>query len=182
MGKLMRRIHLKTAPQDHAANGDRPAIDPVRLGAYVRQLRERRGWRQADLAKKARVAPNTVTGLEAGRRTQKVNVDKIAAVLGTSGDALRRGEFTDDAEFVLRELSAEDIAIARKFHHATTGEREAVYLILHSGRRDLTERLLHLDPERQAHLLRILNAEEREQRERDVERTRTPRQANGSGS
>lgn len=143
--------------------------DAVRMGALVRLIRERFEWRQVDLAKRAAVAANTVAGLEAGRKTHQRNVEKIAKALGTSGDALRRGEIPEAiaglaaASAMLRQLTDEDLAVAQAFHNAPTAIRSAVLVLLRSGRRDLTDRLANLDPERQATVLEVLAAEERDQ-------------------
>ena len=154
-------------------NASERANAAARIGALVRLIRERNEWRQIDLAKRANVSANTVIGLEAGRRTHDRNVEKIAKALSTTGAALRRGEIPEGisglvaASAMLREMTDEDIAIARQFHNATTAIRAAVIVLLRSGRRDITERLANLEPQRQATVLDVLDTEENDQRMAD---------------
>lgn len=141
----------------------------ARIGALVCLIRRRYEWRQIDLAKRAGVAANTVTGLEAGRKTHPRNIEKIAKALGTTGEALRRGELPEGisglaaASAIWKELTDEDIAIARAHHNATTAIRSAAIALYRSGRRDFTERLTNLDPDRQAQVLEVLTALEEDQ-------------------
>jgi transcriptional regulator with XRE-family HTH domain len=58
-------------------------VDDQRFGAAVRTLRQRRGWRQADLAAKARVSQATVSRVERGHvGTQSVDaLRRVGAAL-----------------------------------------------------------------------------------------------------
>jgi transcriptional regulator with XRE-family HTH domain len=129
----------------------------VNVGAVVRALRERKGWRQTDLANAAGVAPNTVGGLEAGRRTLRPNVAKIARALGTTLDALDRGEIPDP----VAGLDVEDLAIAYAAAAAPPSVRSLVRaLLFHAS--DLSVRIAHLDSkDRDAITVAIEAAEER---------------------
>jgi transcriptional regulator with XRE-family HTH domain len=54
-------------------------VDDQRLGTAVRSLRQRRGWRQVDLAIKARVSQATVSRLERGH-VGTLSVDAVRSV------------------------------------------------------------------------------------------------------
>lgn len=57
-------------------------MNPVRLGRIVRALRRRLGWRQADLAERARVSQQTVSLIETGQ-ARRVSVATLERVLIT---------------------------------------------------------------------------------------------------
>jgi len=65
---------------------------PDTVGARVRALRKQRGWLQRELAKRARVAPPTISALECGRLDgARIAVDiagRLAKTLGVTLDAL----------------------------------------------------------------------------------------------
>ena len=58
-------------------------MEPARLGAAVRALRRRRGWRQADLGEAARLAQTTISAIERGHLSKL----SLAALQGV-GEAL----------------------------------------------------------------------------------------------
>lgn len=54
-------------------------MDDLRFGATLRKLRRRRGWRQEDLARKAKVSPSTISRVERGH-IGSLSFDTIRAV------------------------------------------------------------------------------------------------------
>ena len=70
-----------------------PAMDDARFGRLIRMLRQRRGWRQVDLAARAGVGVSVVARLEAGRLgpIRTATVRTIVATFGLSFDAGLRG-------------------------------------------------------------------------------------------
>ena len=58
-------------------------MDDPALGASIRALRHRRGWRQADLAQRARVSPSVIVLVESGRleRVSLRCIRRVAAAL-----------------------------------------------------------------------------------------------------
>lgn len=157
--------------QTHDEPATKRAFDPL-IGARVRKLREASGMRQSDLACAAEVSGNTVLGLESGRRTQWRNIDKIARALGTTGDALARGEITigvDDP--ILKNYTSEDLAIARAFHDAPTAIRSAVIDLLRPQTMAIADLLSRLSPARRATVIRLVRSmldERNEQAHHDV--------------
>ena len=72
-------------------------MEDVRFGAALRAARIRRGWRQIDLAKAAKVSPTVVSRLERGR-TEEVGlaaIRAVAAVLGIRVELLPRSRAGD---------------------------------------------------------------------------------------
>ena len=62
-----------------------PTTIPIRFGATVRRLRERRGWSQEELADRAGLHRTYVGGIERGERNVSlVNIGRIALALDTS--------------------------------------------------------------------------------------------------
>jgi len=59
-----------------------------RIGAAVTDERQRRGWAVRELAARARVAPSTVTNVEAGRRASLDVYARLAVALGLSLDVV----------------------------------------------------------------------------------------------
>ena len=158
-----------TAPINIAAEtrgrGRKPRIDPA-IGESARVMRERLGLTQVELAEKADVAEGTVTGLEAGRRTQPHNVEKIAVALGLTVAQLRAGELPDPLARY-RDLTDEDLQIARQYHNANTGTRLSVARMLRTGASEIAERIARLDPARAAHVLLTVEMEESVQAQAD---------------
>jgi len=131
--------HLSVVPRPQTFNNER-VIDPL-VGARVRKLREAKGWKQEDLARKAGIAANTVGGLERGKReTRWAKFEQVAAALGTTTDALQRGDGISDDHPLLRKLSDEDLRIANRFHDAETALRLIVERVLRLG---FEEPMLH---------------------------------------
>lgn len=62
-------------------------MDVVRLGRVIRTLRVRKGWRQADLAARARVGRTTISNVELGR-IRGLSVGAVEAILGALGLSL----------------------------------------------------------------------------------------------
>ncbi len=61
----------------------------LRLGRYVRRLREEKGWSQEDYADRAGIHRTYVSDIERGRRNPTITlVEKLAAPLGVSAGAL----------------------------------------------------------------------------------------------
>jgi len=157
--------------------GRKSRIDPA-VGNNVRVLRERIGWLQSDLAKAANVATGTVSGLESGRNTRADRIAAIATALGVSVEQLRTGALPDPADR-FRDLSDEDLRIAREFHNATTGVRVAVAYALKHRCPEFTDRLLALDPIRQHAVIYLLEQQEIDQREADSHKLRLRSEAGG---
>jgi transcriptional regulator with XRE-family HTH domain len=72
-------------------------MDDTKLGRLVRALRQRRGWRQADLAAKAGVGPSVVSQLEIGRLDARsvATVRRIVEAFGLSFEGGIRGMGAD---------------------------------------------------------------------------------------
>src|ERR1035437_1797860 len=74
-------------------------MDRQRFGRSVRALRQRLGWRQADLAARSGLSQPVVSRLESGQlaRLSTVSLERLANALGAGGDLrLRwRGEELD---------------------------------------------------------------------------------------
>jgi transcriptional regulator with XRE-family HTH domain len=68
-------------------------MDDTRLGRLIRVLRQRRGWRQVDLAKRARVGRSVVSDLEIGRLDARTlsTIRKVVETFGLSLDVAARG-------------------------------------------------------------------------------------------
>lgn len=84
-----------------------PAMDDLRFGRLVRVLRRRRRWRQADLARRARVGRTVMSTIELGR-ARSLRLGTLGAVAGELGASLEittRG-LGADVERVLDERHA----------------------------------------------------------------------------
>ena len=68
-------------------------MDDARLGRLVRVLRHRKGWRQVDLATRARVGQEAVAKIEAGRlgAMRVASVRAVVAAFGLSYESDVRG-------------------------------------------------------------------------------------------
>jgi transcriptional regulator with XRE-family HTH domain len=86
-------------------------MDDAALGASIRALRHRRGWRQADLSRGARVSPSLISALEAGH-VDRISLPAVRRVAGALD--LRLGW---DAGF-----RGSELARLRDADHARTGE------------------------------------------------------------
>ena len=82
-------------------------MDDARAGRLIRVLRQRRGWRQVDLAEKAGVGQSVVSDVELGRLNgiSLGTVRKVVAAFGLSFEGVIRG-LGADAERVLDERHA----------------------------------------------------------------------------
>lgn len=156
-------LRLDVVSRRSASDNDH-VIDPL-VAARVRKLREQKGWRQSDLAKKAGVATNTVGGLEHGKQTRWIPFEKIARALGTTPEALQRGEGISEDNPLLRKLTDEDLRIGNDYHDAETPIRLAVERLLRLGAHDpmfrLWLRVEQLDDRRRETVLQALEQHEK---------------------
>lgn len=122
-----------------------------RLGATIRAVRVRRGWRQADLAARARVSPSTVSRLERGhpgsltldliRRVSAaldVRVDLVPRWRAGDLDRLLNAKHSQLHELVARWFATELPAwvLAPEVSYAIYSERGVVDIVAwHPGRR-----------------------------------------------
>ncbi|MBA2314294.1 MAG: helix-turn-helix domain-containing protein, partial [Chloroflexi bacterium] len=114
-------------------------MDPIRFGRGIRELRQRRGWRQQDLARAAGVSRSVIARVEQGRgvRLPYAPLAAIATALGARV-AVRldwQGEQLDrliDArhaaliELVVRELTSLGWACATEVTFSIYGERGSI--------------------------------------------------------
>ena len=117
-------------------------MDPVRIGRGIRALRQRRGWRQEDLAREARVSRGVVARVEQGRG-DRLPHRSLATVVGALGARLVvrldwNGEGLDrliDArhasltEVVVRLLSALGWLCATEVTFSVYGERGSIDIL-----------------------------------------------------
>ena len=117
-------------------------MDAMRLGSAFRAVRLRRGWRQADVARAARVSPATVSRIERGR-FESLSVDalrRVAAGLDIRIDFIPRwrgGELdrmigaghSAMHEAVARELRGADWLMAPESTFSIYGERGVVDIL-----------------------------------------------------
>ena len=117
-------------------------MDPVRLGRQVRALRRRRRWRQADLARSARVSRTMVWRIEAGRADELTlrQVDGVIRALSARlelqlswhGEGLDRLLDADHAALVeaaAAELRALGWQVAVEVSFNIRGERGSIDLL-----------------------------------------------------
>ena len=122
-------------------------MDDAGLAGAVRALRHRRGWRQADLAARARISPSQIGVLESGRLEQLSLpvIRRVAAALGIRlrwdasfrGPELARLRDADHArltEFLVRRLEALGwlVVVEASFNHY--GERGRVDVLAYEPR------------------------------------------------
>src|SRR6478672_6872824 len=126
-------------------------MDDQRLGATIRAIRVRRGWRQADLAAKAGVSPATISRLERGhpgsltldliRRVSAaldVRVDLVPRWRAGDLDRLLNAKHSQLHELVARWFTKELPAwvLAPEVSYAVYGERGVIDIVAwHPGRR-----------------------------------------------
>src|SRR5580765_5602055 len=115
--------HLTVVTRQQTLNNAR-VVDPL-VGARIVQLRQRKGWRQKDLAARAGVAPNTVAGLEHGKQTRWAKFEQIATALGVTTHALQTGEGLSDDNPLAKKLrlSDEALRIGKRYQDAETEVR-----------------------------------------------------------
>ena len=148
---------VPVVPAWQTFNNER-VTDPL-AGPRIKQLREAKGWTQAQLAKEAGVAANTVGGLENGRQTRWEQFAKICIALGVSPQAVLTGFGLPEDYSLLRraKLSDEAIRVGKRYQLADTVVRLAVEQLLRAGNRNpmlrLWQRLEALDPQRKETLL-----------------------------
>lgn len=73
------------------------SMDDQRVGAVLRALRQRRGWRQVDLARRAHVSASCVGRLERGRlgATSLATIRRVADALDARLDSVVRWHGAD---------------------------------------------------------------------------------------
>jgi HTH-type transcriptional regulator/antitoxin HipB len=81
---------------------------PVELGAVIRDARERHGWTQADLARRANVTRQWVIRLEKGRH-DKAEIGLVLAVLNVSGVPLYAGGPPEQGQRLVTHIHGEAI-------------------------------------------------------------------------
>ena len=117
-------------------------VDPIRLGRGIRALRQRRGWRQEDVARAARVSRSAVARVEQGRgdRVPHASLATIAGALGArlvvrldwNGEALDRlidARHASLTEVVVRLLSALGWLCATEVTFSVYGERGSIDIL-----------------------------------------------------
>jgi transcriptional regulator with XRE-family HTH domain len=128
-------------------------MDDLRFGAAIRRVRQRRGWRQVDLARKAGVSPTTISRVERGHaRTLtlelvravaaalEVRVDLTARWRGGDLDRLLNAHHSTLHETVARMFRADlpDWVLAPEVSFSVFGERGVIDILAwHPGRRAL---------------------------------------------
>lgn len=95
-------------------------MDDARIGAAIRAIRVRRGWRQTDLSKRARVSPSVIGRIERGDASS-VTLGKLRRVANTLGARLEAFVRWDGADLP-RLLDARHAAM----HEALAGMFEAL--------------------------------------------------------
>ena len=72
-------------------------MDDLRIGATLRAIRVRKGWRQSDLARRARVSPSLVGAVERGNASSVTlgRLRRVASALGARLDTLVRWDGAD---------------------------------------------------------------------------------------
>ena len=135
-----------------AADDDGP-MDDLRLGRLIRIVRIRRGWRQEDLARRARVSRATVSRLERGAvddmpmrmirqicEPLEIRIECLPRGRGADLDRLVNARHASLHEAVSRALSAAfpTWEMAHEVSFNVWGERGVIDLLLwHPGRRAL---------------------------------------------
>lgn len=117
-------------------------MDPIRFGRGIRALRQRRGWRQDDLAAAANVSRGVVARVEQGRgdRVPFATLERITGALGArvvvrldwQGEQLDRlidARHASLVESVVRELSAHGWLCIPEATFNVYGERGSVDIL-----------------------------------------------------
>lgn len=128
------------------------AVDKKAIGKRIESLRREKFGTQGKLAAKAKVAPNTVRGLEKGKLdTRGPQMQRILRALGTTFEELVRGDEVRPTDPLLAGLNREDLQIARFYHDATTAMRQCAASLLRDGEGDevsgFIARVLRLNPD-----------------------------------
>ncbi len=85
--RRLRARWVRDEPSVRASGQDR-AMEDRRVGLIIRALRRRRGWRQVDLADRARLAQTTISAVERGHldSLSLANLRRILGALDARGD------------------------------------------------------------------------------------------------
>jgi transcriptional regulator with XRE-family HTH domain len=153
-------------------------MNPAVIGARARMLRQKLKLKQRELARLAHVAPNTVSGLETGRRnTRYPEYERIVKALGTTPAMLERPDepiTADDPR--LEGLHDEALQIAQAYTRAPTRMRIRIERLLLTHETDaglaVLDRWERLNAHRQETLLQQLAALEEAQRLEDRKKLR----------
>lgn len=129
------------------------AMDDVRLGAMIRAARIRRGWRQRDLATRARVSRATISRMEGGHigslpldltravcKALEISLDLVPRWRGGELDRMLSARHSQLHESVARMLTSDfpEWGLAPEVSFAHFGERGVIDLLLwHPARRAL---------------------------------------------
>lgn len=119
-----------------------PRMDDPRVGALLRALRRRRGWRQKDLAARTDVSPSTISRAERGhldplqvgtlRRVAaglEVRLDLVPRWRGGDLDRIVATRHAALAETVLAELQTTDWTVAPEVSYNIWGERGVIDIL-----------------------------------------------------
>jgi transcriptional regulator with XRE-family HTH domain len=100
-----------------SARADNPGMEDQRTGAALRALRIRRNWRQADLAKAARVSAATISRMERGHfgKLSLVTMRSVGAAVDMRLDVVPRWRGGDMDRLLNARHSAMHEAVARMF-------------------------------------------------------------------
>lgn len=140
------KLNAKVQPAKANDDPKDPAfIENALVGRRIQTLRGRRGWKQVDLAVLAHVAPNTLSGLEQGRRTQWAKFVAVARALDFSPDALLSGDGVESAT-VLRTLTDDAVDIGCRYQMSPDDVQSAIRRMLRDGHADVLVRLYTLSP------------------------------------
>jgi transcriptional regulator with XRE-family HTH domain len=169
-------LRLAVASESNALNYS--GMDPVVIGVRVRALRQKRKLTQKGLARLARVAPNTLRGLEtASMETRRPQYLRIVEALGTTTAMLERPDepiAADDPR--LEGLHDEALQIAQAYSRAPTRTRLRVERLLLTQETDagvaLLERFERLTARHQETFLQQLAIHEIAQRTEDAKKLR----------
>jgi transcriptional regulator with XRE-family HTH domain len=169
-------LRLAVASESNALNYS--GMDPVVIGARVRALRQKRKLTQKGLARLARVAPNTIRGLEtASMETRRPQYLRIVEALDTTTAMLERPDepiAPDDPR--LEGLHDEALQIAQAYSRAPTRTRLRVERLLLTQDTDagvaLLDRFERLTAPRQETLMQYLTQQEAAQRKEEGKKLR----------
>lgn len=95
-----------------------------RIGGRLKALRIEAHLDQLEVARRAQISPGTLQTIEWGaRENREANIAKVAKVLGTSLEALKRKDHIAPNDPLLSNLNREDYEIARAYHDASSAVR-----------------------------------------------------------
>lgn len=85
----MRIFRISTSVLYYAKNAGATGVDNMNQGEKIRNLRERKGWSQAELAMSTNFSEGYIKAIEEGRQKPKLkNLSIIASALGIGLDQL----------------------------------------------------------------------------------------------